>query len=56
VKILNDGDFEERRALLFEKRRALLFLRFKNYKLRPQEEGFEAVQTFFGQRGMWGSL
>jgi len=39
-----------------EKRMTLLFLGFKNYRLRPHGEGFEAVRTFFGQRESWGSI
>jgi len=32
---------------------ALLFLGFKNYRLCSHREGFEAVQTFCGQRRSW---
>jgi len=33
---------------------ALLFLGFKNYRLRPHRQGFEAVRTFCEQKGSWG--
>jgi len=29
-----------------------VFLGFKNYTLRPEGEGFEAVRTLFGQGGL----
>jgi len=33
-----------------------VFLGFKNYRLRPHGNGFEAVRTFSGQRRSWGSM